>query len=60
MIADVTVITQQESSRVSRLPTGLTHCALKTSPTFAKNHFTDLEKKKIVIYLFNLEIICLT
>lgn len=45
MIAYVTVITQQESSRVSCLPTGLTHSALKTSPTFAKNHFSDLEKE---------------
>lgn len=56
MIAYVTVITQQESSWVSCLPTGLTHCALKTSPTFAENHFTDLEKRN----LFSLETICLT
>lgn len=42
VVAYVTVITQQESSGVSGLPTGLAHSALEAPPTFAKNHFSDL------------------
>lgn len=42
VIADVAIVTQQESSGVSRLPTGLTHGALQTPPTFAENHLSDL------------------
>lgn len=42
VVAYVTVITEQESSGVTRLPTGLTHGALQAPPTFAKNDFSDL------------------
>lgn len=46
MVTDVTVIAQQESPWVRGLPAGLTHSALEAPPTFAENHFSDLEKKQ--------------
>lgn len=42
VVTDVTVIAQQESPRVCGLPAGLTHSALEAPPTFAENHFSDL------------------
>ena len=46
VVTYVTIVTQQESSWVCRLPTGLTHSALQTPPTLAQNHFSDLQKKQ--------------
>lgn len=46
MITYVTVVAQQQSSRVSRLPTGFTHSTLQTPPAFAKNHLSDLREKQ--------------
>ena len=43
MVADVAVVTQQQSPWVGGLPTGLAHRALQTPPAFAENHFSDLE-----------------
>lgn len=45
MVAYVTVVAQQEPSWVRRLPTGLTHGALKAPPALAQNHFSDLQRK---------------
>lgn len=42
VVAYVTVVAQQEPSWVRRLPTGLTHGALKAPPALAQNHFSDL------------------
>lgn len=42
VVAYVTVITEQEPSGVTRLPTSFTHGAFQTPPTFAKNDFGDL------------------
>ena len=45
MVAYVTVVAQQEPSWIRRLPTGLTHGALKAPPALAQNHFSDLQRK---------------
>ena len=45
MVTYVTVVAQQEPPWVRRLPTGLTHGALKAPPALAQNHFSDLQKK---------------
>lgn len=46
MVADVTVVAQQEPSGVGRLPAGLAHGALETPPALAENHVRDLEEKR--------------
>lgn len=45
VVTYVTVVAQQEPPWVRRLPTGLTHGALKAPPALAQNHFSDLQKK---------------
>lgn len=42
VVADVTLITQKEASRVTRLATRLTHRTLQTPPAFTQHHFRDL------------------
>ena len=61
VIADVAIVTQQESSGVSRLPTGLTHGALKTPPTFAENHLSDLQNKQSIhaIHALTYTLLCM-
>lgn len=48
VITYVTVVTQQQSPRVSCLPTGFTHSTLQAPPAFAKNHFSDLMQSELV------------
>lgn len=46
VVADVAVITQQESPWVRGLPASLAHRALQAPPALAQDHFSDLEKKQ--------------
>lgn len=50
MVADVTVVTEQEPPGVSGFPAGLTHGALQAPPAFAKNHFRDLQRNKQTMF----------
>lgn len=43
VVADVAVITQEESPWICGFPTGFTHCALQAPPTFAEYHFSNLK-----------------
>lgn len=43
VVADVTLVTQQEASGVARLATSLTHRTLQTPPAFTQHHFSDLQ-----------------
>lgn len=42
MVADVTVVTQQQAARVAGLAARLAHCALQTAPAFTQHHPGDL------------------
>lgn len=52
MVADVTVVTQQQTARICGLATGLAHCALQATPAFTEHHLSDLsmEESHIQIY----------
>lgn len=43
VVANVTIITEQQAPGVTGLPTCLTHCALQTAPAFTQHHFCDLK-----------------
>lgn len=47
VVADVTVVTQQQSSWVTGLTTGFTHCTLQTAPPFGQDHPSHLETPSI-------------
>ena len=42
VIADVTVVTQQQTARVGGLATRFTHRTLQTAPAFIQHHLGDL------------------
>lgn len=42
VVADVTIITQEQPSWVCGFPTSFTHCALQAAPAFTENHLGDL------------------
>lgn len=43
VVTDVTVITQQQSTRVTGLATCLAHCTLQTPPPFSQDDSCDLD-----------------
>lgn len=51
VIADITVIAQQQTRGVRSLSTHLTHDTLQTAPALAEHRFGDLQKISGLIYL---------
>ena len=48
VVADVTVVTQQQSPRVTGLTAGLTNRALQTAPPFGQDHPSHLHTKNVI------------
>lgn len=42
VIANVTVVTQQQAAGICGLTAGLAHCTLQTAPAFTQHHLGDL------------------
>lgn len=46
VVADVTVVTQQQAARIRGLAAGLAHCALQATPAFTEHHLSDLSMQQ--------------
>lgn len=46
VITNITVITQQQTAGVTRLPARLTHRTLQTTPAFTQHHLSDLKQTR--------------
>lgn len=46
VVADVTVVTQQQAARICGLAAGLAHCALQATPAFTEHHLSDLSTEQ--------------